>query len=227
MNVGDPGRRGRCTMPVTPDLPGRFSVQLLDGHWFIGQVGAVQRIEDAQWLANWLAANGASGHESSTSPATASSSAGLPSSSTSVRPRPASSAKRRDRRDRPRTDPAGDWPARLWVARALRYRSGAPDHRGRRWPYSVRPVVRLVAGGTGTERATPAQRYGRPMNRTGARPTGSSPPRSGATPPPRWTGTSPRARPGRPATRCGRWCTARRTSPSWFRPSSGCRPATC
>jgi hypothetical protein len=34
--------------PITPDLPGRFSVQLLDDHWFIGSPGAVQRIEDAQ-----------------------------------------------------------------------------------------------------------------------------------------------------------------------------------
>jgi hypothetical protein len=47
--------------PITPDLPGRFSVQLLDDHWFIGPPGAVQRIEDAQWLDNWLAANGFNG----------------------------------------------------------------------------------------------------------------------------------------------------------------------
>ena len=50
-------------VPVTPNLPSRYSVQLLDGHWFIGPVGAVQRIEDAQWLANWLEANGSAGHD--------------------------------------------------------------------------------------------------------------------------------------------------------------------
>jgi hypothetical protein len=37
---------------------GRFGVQFLEGHWFIGPPGAAQRIEDAQWLGNWLAANG-------------------------------------------------------------------------------------------------------------------------------------------------------------------------
>ena len=47
--------------PVTPDLPGRFSVQLLDDQWFIGPLGAVQRVEDAPWLENWLAANGING----------------------------------------------------------------------------------------------------------------------------------------------------------------------
>jgi hypothetical protein len=47
--------------PLTPDLPGPFSVQFLDDHWFIGPPGAVQRIEDAQWLHNWLAANGFNG----------------------------------------------------------------------------------------------------------------------------------------------------------------------
>jgi hypothetical protein len=55
--AGDPQQ------PVTPDLPGQFSVQLLEGHWFIGPVGAVQRVEDAQWLQNWLAANGSIGPE--------------------------------------------------------------------------------------------------------------------------------------------------------------------
>ena len=54
---------GEGHVPVTPNLPSRYSVQLLDGHWFIGPVGAVQRIEDAQWLANWLEANGSAGHD--------------------------------------------------------------------------------------------------------------------------------------------------------------------
>jgi hypothetical protein len=52
---------GDNEIPLTPDLPGQFSVQLLDGHWFIGPIGAVQRIEDARWLQNWLAANGTNG----------------------------------------------------------------------------------------------------------------------------------------------------------------------
>ena len=44
---------------------------------------------------------------------------------------------------------------------------------------------------------------------------------------PSWTRTSQRAQLGRPATWCGRWCTARPTSPSWCRRSSGWRPVTC
>jgi hypothetical protein len=44
------------------DPGGRFTVQLLNDQWFIGEPGAAQRIEDATWLHNWLAANGSSGH---------------------------------------------------------------------------------------------------------------------------------------------------------------------
>ena len=48
--------------PLTPDLPGPFSVQFLDDHWFIGPPGAVQLSRTTrQWLHNWLAANGFSG----------------------------------------------------------------------------------------------------------------------------------------------------------------------
>ena len=54
---------GEDHVPVTPNLPSRYSVQFLDGSWFIGPVGAVQRIEDAQSLANWLEANGSAGHD--------------------------------------------------------------------------------------------------------------------------------------------------------------------
>jgi hypothetical protein len=52
-------RRGE----VTPDLPGPFSVQLLEGRWFVGPLGAMQRVEDAHWLATWLAANGITHHD--------------------------------------------------------------------------------------------------------------------------------------------------------------------
>jgi hypothetical protein len=44
--------------PVIPDPLGRFAVQLLDGHWFVGPHGAAQRVENPQWLDSWLAANG-------------------------------------------------------------------------------------------------------------------------------------------------------------------------
>jgi hypothetical protein len=44
------------------DAGGRFTVQLLNDQWFIGEPGVAQRIEDATWLQNWLAANGSSGH---------------------------------------------------------------------------------------------------------------------------------------------------------------------
>jgi hypothetical protein len=38
-----------------------FTVQLLNEHWFVGEPGAAQRIEDGAWLDTWLAANGARG----------------------------------------------------------------------------------------------------------------------------------------------------------------------
>jgi hypothetical protein len=41
---------------------GPFTVQLLNGQWFIGSPGAAQRIEGAHWLDVWLAANGSTGH---------------------------------------------------------------------------------------------------------------------------------------------------------------------
>jgi hypothetical protein len=41
---------------------GPFTVQWLNGHWFIGSPGAAQRIEDAAWLDAWLTANGSRGH---------------------------------------------------------------------------------------------------------------------------------------------------------------------
>ena len=44
------------------DAGGRFTVQLLNDQWFIGEPGVAQRIEDATWLNSWLAANGSSGH---------------------------------------------------------------------------------------------------------------------------------------------------------------------
>lgn len=37
---------------------GRFTVQWLNDHWFIGLPGAAQRIEDQPGLDSWLAANG-------------------------------------------------------------------------------------------------------------------------------------------------------------------------
>jgi hypothetical protein len=52
--------------PLAPPLPaapiGPFTVQLLNGQWFIGGPGAAQRIEDAAWLDAWLLANGSTGH---------------------------------------------------------------------------------------------------------------------------------------------------------------------
>jgi hypothetical protein len=47
-------------LAVTPAGP--FTVQRLNGQWFIGSPGAAQRIEDAPWLDTWLAANGSTGH---------------------------------------------------------------------------------------------------------------------------------------------------------------------
>ncbi len=44
------------------DAGGRFTVQLLNDQWFIGEAGAAQRIEDGAWLDSWLTANGSSGH---------------------------------------------------------------------------------------------------------------------------------------------------------------------
>lgn len=40
---------------------GRFTVQWLDGQWYVGAPDAAQRIDgDGHWLDSWLLANGAS-----------------------------------------------------------------------------------------------------------------------------------------------------------------------
>jgi hypothetical protein len=49
--------------PLLRSGGGRFTVQFLNDHWFIGEAGAAQRIEDAAWLDGWLVANGCSGHQ--------------------------------------------------------------------------------------------------------------------------------------------------------------------
>jgi hypothetical protein len=56
---GDPDAQAALALP--PDPPGPFTVQWLNGRWFIGNAGAAQRIEDGPWLDAWLAADGATG----------------------------------------------------------------------------------------------------------------------------------------------------------------------
>jgi hypothetical protein len=61
--VADPPTltNGQAAPPLAAAPVGPFTVQLLNDQWFIGSPGAAQRIEDAEWLDSWLAANGSTG----------------------------------------------------------------------------------------------------------------------------------------------------------------------
>ena len=46
---------------LVPETPGPFTVQWLDGQWYVGDAGAAQRIADAATLDAWLTVNARDG----------------------------------------------------------------------------------------------------------------------------------------------------------------------